>query len=176
MEEQMSSEQTAFLTFVRTGAFGVIHPEMDVDTVNALLPGCDYRVDLPYTFLVGTHAEVTFEHQRIIQVRVRFMVYEPDPWMTEVIPWFDWLQTATMEDIEQLLQEQQLGYQHIHFTDDSYVIELSHLPIRLAYDTPQQIFALFRRYDGLRPWHPDLVIETKTFTPRDAEDNQETLS
>ena len=170
----MSPEQTAFLTFVRTGAFGVIQPEMDVDTVNALLPGCDHRPNPPYERLIGEHVEISFEDRRMTQVRVRFIVYETDPWTTEVAPWFDWLRTVNMQDIEQCFQEQRLGYRCIRFTDDSYAIELLHIPIRLSYDEEWQIDKVFRLYEELDPWHPNLFVDIKTFTPEDAEDNRET--
>ncbi|MEM8535765.1 MAG: hypothetical protein AAGF95_33370 [Chloroflexota bacterium] len=174
MEEQMSPEKTAFLTFVRTGEFGVIQPEMDVDTVNALLPGCDYRVDPPCIFLIGSNIEITFEHDRMTQGRVRFTPCEIDPWTLELAPWFVWLGTTAMDRIEQLLQYEKVGYRRLLLTDDAYVIEFAHVPIRLLYDEKQQIDKVFRLYDELHPLRSHLLVDVKTFTPEDAEGNQET--
>ena len=170
----MSPEQTAFLTFVRTGAFGVIQPEMDVDTVNDLLPGCDYRPNPPYERLIGEHIEISFEDRRMTQVRVRFIVHETDPWTTEVAPWFHWLQTMVMEDLERflLLQEHQVEYRCLGFEDGSCGVELTHPRVWIAYDTPQQIYAIFRLYKDWSPWQPYTIINT--FPHLNAEDNPET--
>lgn len=159
----MSPAQMAFLTFVQTGTLGIIDPAMDLTTVNTLLPGCDYRTDPPSAFLIGTHIEITFEENRMVQVRVRFITYATESWTVEVAPWFLWLQAAPMEHIEQLLQDQKIGYRRLLLFDDASIIEFVHVPIRLLYDEHQQIDKVFRLYEGLHPLDTGVVIETKTF-------------